>query len=1279
MSKKLNALRQLLDSADLRRQLPWLGLSSLLSNILALALPLSILQILDRVVVNQSLQTLRLLVLGVVIALVLEVVLREVSDLTTGWLGARFELQASVNALQRLVRVPVQVFQQEEPGTHAERILASAKVSDFYSGKALLVLFDLPFSLIFLVLIFFIGGWLVLVPVVMSMLFLYLIYRSGNWMQRQVHQRDVVDERSVGFLNEVLTSIHSVKTLMLEALMLRRYERLQQASSELNEVLAQGSTRASNMGAVFGQLMIVGVIFVGSLIVMSGGMTPGGLAACMLLSVRTLQPLRRALSVWMRYQNFVAANERLNDVMKLPVAPDTGHTPITPLRESLELKNVSLTFDNGKTLFANVNLRIKAGEFVAIRGASGSGKSSLLTLMNGLLQPTRGEVLIDGQALHTFDADSVFKEMALLPQTGSIVAGTILENLTMFDVSLNQEALRIASRLGLDRSVGSMKMGYETPLGEGVGDTIPSGLRQIIIIARALVRHPSLILFDEANTSLDMHADQLLRDYLAELKGRCTVLLVTPRPSLISLADKIYVIKDGVLAEDVPEGDLNTPLVAHPTAAAPERPEVADDIGVVIDRQFAHASDLSLCLKPLLQALKWQGQARDLAEAMPHLVTQLDLSNLCSIMANLGLFPKHFPGNLAKMNPRLMPCLFVPRNQSAKLVYACLPNGNLRVFDPFSRTEAEIRPDPTDGDIYVFRPEDIKDKAPPVQPSWTNNLMWRMRRHIGLAFVLSLTGALLALAAPLYVRFVYDAVLPSGDSLMGAYMALGAITVIGVDYALKALKGNILAFVGGRSDYVLGNALFQRVINLPSSFSQGASVSHQVGRIRNLARLRDLILGPLSLLAFDLPSTLVLLVAIGIINPTVLVVLICSTAAFSALGYWLRKSGISFAQKSAHLQTKRWEFLNDTLTDMRTIRMSGAAQVWVERFRELSGASIMANFRKHQIEARISGVSQVLGSATGLMGLATSAYLAISGQISGGTMIATMMILWRITGPMESLFMSLTSLHQAKDNMAQTDRLMRLKGESDLGVVKTHRVSSQGQVVFSRVSFRYANDADPVLLGISFAAKPGQLLILTGSVGAGKSSILKLIERTYSPQAGTIRLDDVDIRQIAINDLRSRLSYMPQQCELFYGSVAQNLLLVNPAATNAELHWALEMAGLTADIAALPEGLESRISNGKADQFPHGFKQRLSLARVMLKPAAVVLLDEPGSGMDDVGEEALLRCIEWLRGKATVIMVSHRPGHMKLADSVLVMRQGTVIANGTFDAIQDKIFSEMLK
>jgi len=1276
MSNKLPALRQLLDSADLRRQLPWLGLASFLSNMLALALPLAILQILDRVVVNQSIETLVLLALGVVIALVLEVVIREVSDLATGWLGARYELQASVKALQHLVRVPMQIFQKEEPGTHAERVLAAARVSEFYSGKSLLVLFDLPFALLFLILIFIIGGWLVLVPVAMSLVFVFWIYKSGNWMQKQIQQRDIFDERSIGFLNEVISNIHSVKTLVLESLMLRRFERLQQSTSELSEDLARRSATAANFGVLFRQLMMIAVVFTGSLIVIAGAMTPGGLAACMLLSVRTLQPLNRAMNIWMRYQNFVAANDRLNKLMALPSMSDKRKELAGSVQTALELQDVTLTFDNGKTIFSNLNLSIRAGEIIAIRGESGSGKSSLLNLMNGLLQPSKGKVLVDGQALDQLDPDSVFRKIAMLPQNGSIVVGSILENLTMFDSSLNASALELAGRLGLDRSVASMKMGYETHLGEGVADTIPSGLRQIIIIARALVRKPSVILFDEANTSLDMHSDYLLREYLAQIKGSCIVVLVTPRPSLISLADKSYALVNGVLTEGNTQINSSSGFGAQ-AVEGPQRPGEVEDIGIVIARQFTQASDLSVCLKPLLHALKWDGQARDLAEAMPHLVSKLDVSNLCSIMANLGLFPKSLPCRLDRLSPRLMPCLFVPANQAALVLLAQLPSGKLRVFDAGLGIETEIAPSAMAGEAFVFRTENAKEKSSPAQQSWTGRLAWRMRHHIGLVFILSMAGALLSLSVPLYVRFVYDTVLPVGDTLMGVYLAIGVLTVIVVDYLFRAMKGKMLAFFSGRSDYVLGSAIFERVINLPSNLNQGSSVSHQVSRMRKLARLRDLILGPLSLLFFDMPATVILLIAIGFINPYVLIVLCIFGCAFAALGYWANKSSIRKSRKFGHLQIQRWEFLNQTLTDMRTIRMAGAAQLWVDKFRDLSGKAIMAGFRNSKEQARISGLSRILGSTTGLCCLATSAYLVINGSITGGTMVATMIILWRVTGPLEHIFMSLTSFYEAKDQLAQTDRLMRLKGESDIGAGKTHKASTQGYLSFSRVSFRYASDLDPVLLGVSFEVAPRQLIILTGGVGAGKSSLLKLIERTYSPQAGTIRLDGVDIRQIAINELRSRLGYMPQQCEIFYGSVAQNILLVNPAASEHELLWAVEMSGLSADIASLPEGLNSRISDGKSEQLPHGFRQRLSLARVMLKPAAVVLLDEPGAGMDKEGEDALLRCVNWLRKRSTVVMVSHRPGHLKLADAVLVMRQGSVVASGSYESIKDTIFSEM--
>jgi len=187
-------------------------------------------------------------------------------------------------------------------------------------------------------------------------------------------------------------------------------------------------------------------------------------------------------------------------------------------------------------------------------------------------------------------------------------------------------------------------------------------------------------------------------------------------------------------------------------------------------------------------------------------------------------------------------------------------------------------------------------------------------------------------------------------------------------------------------------------------------------------------------------------------------------------------------------------------------------------------------------------------------------------------------------------------------------------------------------------------------------------VVISGPDGSGKSTLLTLIDRIHSPQAGTIRLDHVDIRQLNVADLRSKTSYMPQQCRLFYGTAAQNLRLAHSTATDDELKWAINMAGLDQDIANLPEGLNTRISSNRSGQLPYGFRQRLSLARTILKPAPLIILDEPGTGMDAIGEAALLRCIQWWRGRSTLIMASNRPGHMRLADRVIFMRHGSIVA-----------------
>ncbi|MCK6413628.1 MAG: ATP-binding cassette domain-containing protein [Azonexus sp.] len=1276
-------LKEIFQSPDLRRVLPGVFAAALLYNILAFALPLAILQIMDRVVVNQSLGTLAFIVIGVLCGLLLEEFLRAINGAVTGWLGARFEHSASVGALRHLLRVPLRRLQMEEPGVHAERIAASARVADFYSGQALLVLFDLPFVVLFLLLTYVIGGWVVLVPVVLLLVFAVVIIRFGNWIRLLVEQRQVFDDRRFNFLIEALSGIHTVKTMSMESQMERRYELLQASNAEMGERLAQGTSLGAAIGALFSQLMVVGVVSASVWAVLAGEMTPGGLSACMMLSVRSLQPLRRGLAVWLRYQSFLTARQRLEEIAEMPAEDERKRLPMPPMKDRLELQGVSLRYGKNPPLFNGLSLCVRAGECVAIRGDSGSGKSSLLALLNGLDWPDSGEVKVDGVRLSDYDIESVHCQIGLLTQNGTIISGTILQNMTMFDRSLNAAALEMSKQLGLDRVVAGLKMGYETPLGESNAETLPAGIKQLISIVRVLIRKPSVILFDEANITLDMPGDQALRAYLEKRKGESTLILVTHRPSLLNMADRVLYLEDGRLGSE----PVSKPEVTRSAEnkrlelRAAERPQPILGPGDIVANHFPESSDYSLCLPRLLQALGWDGDIRQLAEALPHMLPKLDISGLCSVMANLELPPRHLATRLDRLDDRFFPCLFSAGAQPAMVIFERLPDGRLRCFDGGLGEELIVEPEKIAGDLYVF--PRVDPHAPRSKPaaggSWFGNLLFRFRKHIWLVFALTVFNTLLALAPPLFVKSIFDHVLPTRDTGMLFYLSLGVLLALVLDFVLRRLKGQVSAYVGGRTEFVVGTRVFGKVINLPATATEGASVNRQVTRIRSFESLREFFLGPLSVMAFDMPANIIILVAIAILCPQALIVIMVSGILFAILAWISHRSNLRLLRSSSHAATARSEFLNETVAQIRTIRSVGCRDVWLDRFRQLSARAVRENYRDTQTQARISGASQALATATGLGTLATAAYMTIEGAVGGGVMVATMMLVWRLTGPMQNFFSAAASLIKVRSSMQQIETLMRMPMESDGGVRQTIRPPVLGSVSYSRVSFRYTNDADPALLGISFEVEPGQVMVITGPNASGKSSLLKLLARAFVPQAGTIRLDSVDIRQMQIGDLRSQITYMPQQCELFYGTVAQNLRLSNPAATDAELAWAIEMTGLRQDIDALSEGLNTRIANSRADQLPNGFKQRLALARTLLKPAPVVMLDEPGTGLDDVGEIYLQHCIEWLRGRATLLIVSHRPTHMRLADTVLVMNQGSIVAMGRYDDVKGKLSMGAMK
>ena len=202
------------------------------------------------------------------------------------------------------------------------------------------------------------------------------------------------------------------------------------------------------------------------------------------------------------------------------------------------------------------------------------------------------------------------------------------------------------------------------------------------------------------------------------------------------------------------------------------------------------------------------------------------------------------------------------------------------------------------------------------------------------------------------------------------------------------------------------------------------------------------------------------------------------------------------------------------------------------------------------------------------------------------------------------------------------------------------------------------------MLGVDLRAEPGELVAITGPNGAGKSTLLKLVAGLYQCQAGAVLIDGMDLRQIDPGELRSAIASVPQSCDLFHGTIAQNLRLANPTASDKALISAAHNAMILEEILALPGGFETRLTDRLQRQLSNGFKQGLMLARAYVKDSLIYLLDEPGNHLDEGGDRALMDQLETLRGHATVFIVTHRPSHLRMADRVVVMEAGRIVLNG---------------
>ncbi|CAO3359630.1 peptidase domain-containing ABC transporter [Azospirillum melinis] len=1255
-------------------------LASFALNIFGLALPVTLLHVYDRILPNESYGTMLLLGIGCGAAAVMEAILRVARSALTTWMGARIEHQSSASLIDRLMHMPLNAFSQQGIGTHFEVYRAIKLVREFYSGQALQSAIDIPFAVLYLGLIALLAGWLAAIPVAVLGLFLIVGAVLGRRMRRALESRHTLEERRLNFISEVLGGVHTVKGLGAEAGLLRRHERLQQGCSEEDFTVARLSGTASVVAGTLAQATMMLVVLLGSVSVIDGAMTTGVLTACSMLAGRCVQPVQALFDRWVRYQSVSLALRRIGHVLlevgsdgaAAPVARDGSAEPdgavATPLAPgSIEMDKVTFAYGRGPEILSGLSLSVGPGEFLGVVATNSSGKTTLLRLILGVLRPRSGEVRVGVRTLTGADAMIGIGGVVYVGEHPELFKGTILQNLTLFDPSRADLAMEVCRRLGLDRRIASLPQGYETIVGDASQEALPRGARQMICLARALVREPAVLLLDEPNSSLDVESDKAFRRALDELRGSVTILLVSSRPSLLSLADRVVQIIDGhaVARNPAAESIGGQPALVAAVSSAPapdaeagtdaEPLRAAHDDGDILRRRLAEASAVGACMVPLLDALGWRGAPQTLAEALPHFSEVQTVEELCDVFQRLHFEGRSLRFDLGRPEPSLMPCLFRARDGGIYTLLSADADG-VTAFSGQSRETVTLNYGK--GTAYVFTPRETASGA--GNQNWVGSvihayfpLLWAV---LGLSAVINL----LSVAAPLFTMAIYDKVIGTGSFDTLATIAVGAFLVIAGDFALRQIRGRALAHAGSRIARTVSNATIDRILMLPVGMSERAAIGTQIARVKDLESIRDFISQGQVAALFDVPFALFYLGVMAVLGGPLALVPLAAVLVTAAIGAAVHPLVRARTGTTARADTERQEFFVEMVAKMPALRAIGGLAHWRDRYDRLSARTARSGHTAANLSATHAALAGLVVPVAGLATVGVGALQVFAGTMTPGALMASMMLLWRVMVPLQTAVSMLPRIEQLRANARQINGLMSIRPEREPRCATLQPRRLKGEVSFSRVSLRYRNDADPALVGVTFNVKPGQIVAIVGPDGAGKSSLLKVMLGLYAPQAGNVRVDGIDIRQMDPVDLRKSIGYVPQASSLFYGTIAQNLRFADQTADEAELRWALSLAGALDEVEALPRGLDTRIGDNQSLRLSPSLTQKICLARAYIRRPRILLLDEPASRLDFEGDKALHAALAALRGHSTIFLVTHRPSHLTLADTVLTMDAGMI-------------------
>lgn len=539
--------------------------------------------------------------------------------------------------------------------------------------------------------------------------------------------------------------------------------------------------------------------------------------------------------------------------------------------------------------------------------------------------------------------------------------------------------------------------------------------------------------------------------------------------------------------------------------------------------------------------------------------------------------------------------------------------------------------------------------------------LWLFRREFLLVGLFSAVANLLMLTPTIYMLQVYDRVLVSYSELTLVAVSLICLFLLGIMAFSEWTRSRVLVRAGVRLDEQLGT----RIFNASFEASLGSSANSPARAFSDLLQLRQFMTGQGIFAFFDAPWAPIYIAVTFFLHPFLGVLAVVFAVIQGALAWFGHRHTVAPAEAALNAGTDVNTYLQGKLRNAEVLESMGMVENLLHRWRKRHEQYLSANGAAQAVNNRVTAWSKFIRYSQQSLSLGAGALLVIDGQLSAGGMIAANVLMSRALAPIDQMVGTWRSFVSARSSFARLEALLQAFPQRDPAL---SRVAPSGAVTLRNVVASAAGRESPILKGISFQVPAGTVVAVLGHSGSGKSTLARTILGIWPEVTGEVLLDELPVQGWNRLELGPHVGYLPQDVELFDGSIAENIARFGELDADKVIE-AARCTGLHEMILRFPKGYDTPIGEA-GGMLSGGQRQRIGLARAVYGDPALVVLDEPNANLDDAGEIALANTVAQLRTKGkTVFLVTHRPGAISLADWLVMMNNGEVAASGPRDAL----------